>query len=150
MLAKVWCPCYVCRMPSIFEIRRDNLRRLMQQWGGPTSLAKKLGHSNGSYIAQLAGPHPTRDVSEKVAREIERTLQLPDNWMDHRHKGPPGQPDTGTLIEVVSLVRDVLDAEGVKAQRAKIEEIVGLVYENALENGAINPDYLRRLVRLIR
>lgn len=26
----------------------------MKQWGGPTSLAKKLGHSNGSYLAQLA------------------------------------------------------------------------------------------------
>lgn len=55
-------------MSNVFEIRRDNLRRLMEQWGGPTSLAKKLGHSNGSYVAQLAGPHPTRDLSEKVAR----------------------------------------------------------------------------------
>ena len=122
----------------------------MQQWGGPTSLAKKLGHSNGSYIAQLAGPHPTRDVSEKVAREIERILQLPDAWMDHRHKGQPGQPDTGTLIDVIASVRDALDNEGVKAQRAKMEELVNLVYERAQEEGSVSPDYMRRLIKLMK
>ena len=138
-------------MSSIFEVRRDNLRRLTDQWGGPTSLAKKLGHSNGSYLAQLAGPHPTRDLSEKVAREIERKLQLPDGWMDHLHKAPPGQPDTGLLIDAVAIVRDVLDAEGAKAQRAQVEELVALAYEHALANqGHIDTGYVRRLVRLVK
>lgn len=137
-------------MSSVFEIRRDNLRRLMKQWGGSTSLAKKLGHSNGSYLAQLAGPHPTRDLSEKTARDIERRLQLPDGWMDHWHKGTPGQPDTGALIDIIAAVRDVLEAEGVKAQRAKVEEIVTLVYERLQEEGSVNADFLRRLVKLLK
>ena len=122
----------------------------MEQWGGPTSLSKKLGHSNASYLAQLAGPNPSRDVSEKVAREIEHKLGLPDNWMDHRHKAPPGQPDTGTLIDVIAIVRDVLDSEGVKAQRAKVEMLVNLVYERSQEAGHIDTDYLRRLVKLMK
>lgn len=137
-------------MSSVFEIRRDNLRRLMAQWGGPTSLAKKLGHSNGSYMAQLAGPHPTRDVSEKVAREIELKLGLPDGWMDHRHKVLPGQPDTGLLIDAVAVVRDQLDSAGVKAQRAQIEELVNLVYERASEGGGVDTEYLRRLIKLMK
>ena len=84
-------------MKSVFDIRRDNLRKLMEQWGGPTSLSQKLGHSNASYMAQLAGPRPTREVSEKTARDVERKLGLSSGWMDKPHKGLPGQPDTNTL-----------------------------------------------------
>ena len=67
-------------MRSVYDQRRDNLRALMTQWGGPTSMAKKLGHSNGSYVAQLAGPNPSREISEKVAREMEAKLGLPIGW----------------------------------------------------------------------
>lgn len=137
-------------MQSVFDIRRANLRKLAEQWGGPTTLAAKLGHSNGSYMAQLAGPHPTRDVSEKVAREIEKKLGLPPNWMDKLHKGAPGQPDTDALIEVVALVRDVLDAEGVKASKAKFAEIVNLVYERSQETSAFEQAFARRLVNLLK
>jgi hypothetical protein len=137
-------------MQSVFDVRRSNLRKLMEQWGGPTSLSVKLGHSNGSYMAQLAGPHPSRDVSEKVAREIERKLSLPQGWMDQRHKTPPGQPDTSTLIEVVSLVHDVLDGEGVKLPRDKFTELVNLTYEHAGGGGAPDQHYLRRLVKLLK
>jgi hypothetical protein len=59
-------------MKSTYDIRRENLRTLIKTWGGPTSLAKKLGHANGSYLAQIAGPHPRRDISEKVARAKSR------------------------------------------------------------------------------
>jgi hypothetical protein len=60
---------------DVYRTRRTNLRALAAQWGGPTSLAKKLGHSNGSYLAQLIGPNPSREVSEKTAREIERNMR---------------------------------------------------------------------------
>ena len=63
-------------MQSVYEIRRTNLRSLMTQWGGPTSLSRKLGHANGSYLAQLIGPHPSREISEKVARELKRITDM--------------------------------------------------------------------------
>lgn len=137
-------------MATVFELRRESLRRLMQQWGGPTSLAKKLGHSNGSYIAQLAGPHPTRDVSEKVAREIEHKLQLPDAWMDRPHRGEPGQPETGLLIDVVAAVKDMIDSEGIKMTKSNLADMVDLVYERSSEAGAVDLAYLRRLIKLIK
>ena len=68
-------------MQSVYDKRRENLRRLIGQWGGPTSLSKKLGHANGSFLAQIAGPHPRREISERTARSIEGTLGLPLGWM---------------------------------------------------------------------
>lgn len=137
-------------MVSVFDIRRTNLRKLMEQWGGPTSLAAKLGHSNGSYMAQLAGPHPSRDVSEKVAREIERKLDLPSGYMDKTHRGPSGKPDTETLIEVVALVRDLLDVNSVKCPKEKFTEMVNLVYERTQETGQQQSEYARRLIQLLK
>lgn len=137
-------------MESVFDLRRTNLRKLMESWGGPTSLAHKLGHSNGSYLAQLAGPNPSREVSEKVAREIEIRLNLPPGWLDKKHKSPAGAPDTEKLIEVIALVQDVLDAEGVKLQRTKFTELVSLVYERASEGAPTDQNYLRRLVKLLK
>lgn len=83
-------------MRNVFDTRRDNLRRLVGQWGGPTSLSRKLGHSNGSYMAQLVGPHPSREISEKVAREIEAKLGLPIGWMD-QEQGQTKPVDEETL-----------------------------------------------------
>lgn len=141
---------HFANMATIFELRRDSLRRLMRQWGGPTSLAKKLGHSNGSYIAQLAGPHPTRDVSEKTAREIELKLGLPDNWMDKPHKGEPGQPETSLLIDVVAAAKDAIDSAGLKTSKTTFADLVDLVYEHSAEGCTVDLAYLRRLVKLLK
>jgi hypothetical protein len=137
-------------MKSVFDTRRGNLRKLMEQWGGPTSLSVKLGHSNGSYLAQLAGPHPSRDVSEKVAREIERKLGLSPMWLDQQHKTAPGQPDTNLLIEVVALVQDLLQGSNVKLSKEKFTEVVNLVYERAAETNTNQQAYARRLINLLK
>lgn len=33
-------PCYATQMQSVYATRRENLRMLMREWGGPTSLAE--------------------------------------------------------------------------------------------------------------
>jgi hypothetical protein len=121
----------------------------MEQWGGPTSLATKLGHANGSYVAQLCGPHPSREVSEKTAREIEVRLTLPAGWMDHPQKAPTAL-DTDALLEVVAVVRDILEAEGVKATKAQFAALVELTYEHQIQTGNSPAAYARRLIKLIR
>jgi hypothetical protein len=71
------------RKPTQEEVfRRENLRTLIREDGGPGSLATKLGHTNPSFLSQLAGPTPTRNVSEKVARDIEQQLGLLYKWLD--------------------------------------------------------------------
>lgn len=69
-------------MQTTLDYRRENLRKLIEQWNGPLPLSKKLGYSNASFLVQMAGPHPSREVSEKTARAIEIKLQLPTLWLD--------------------------------------------------------------------
>jgi hypothetical protein len=61
---------------DLADIRRTNLRNIVTQWGGPSNLARKLGYNNPSYLVQMVGPKPTRDVTEKTAVKIETALGL--------------------------------------------------------------------------
>lgn len=63
-------------------IRLANLRFLISENGGPQNLAKKLGLTNPSFVSHLAGPNPTRIITEKTARKIEADLGLLEGWMD--------------------------------------------------------------------
>lgn len=137
-------------MKSVYEIRRENLRKLMTEWGGPTSLAKKLGHANGSYIAQLAGPHPSREVSEKVAREIESKLGLPTAWMDHDHDGRGRRIDDQALGECVRAVAAAIRDEGLRPDPDTYANLVSLTYEQAKLTGKIDESYIKKLVRLTK
>ena len=61
--------------------RRTNLRRLANTYGW-TELAKRLGYRQPSFLVQMAGPNPTRKVSEGSARDFERVLGLPEGSLD--------------------------------------------------------------------
>lgn len=69
-------------MRPITDIRRDNLRRLIDDNDGPSAVAIRLGYVNSSFMAQLAGPNPIRNVTEKTARKYEEKLGLPPGWFD--------------------------------------------------------------------
>jgi len=138
-------------MNSVYPTRRENLRRLMGEWGGPTSLAKKLGHSNGSYIAQLAGPNPSREVSEKVAREIEKKLQLPAGWMDAKQTLKPGASvDDETLGQCVAAVAGAIRDAGKRPDPEAYGTLVSLVYEHTKLTGRIDEPFILKLIGLIR
>lgn len=61
--------------------RRTNLRRLANTYGW-TALAKRLGYRQPSFLVQMAGPNPTREVTEKSARRFEVDLGLPEGSLD--------------------------------------------------------------------
>lgn len=69
-------------MPTTNDFRRENLRKLADSLGGPSALAKKLGYTNSSFIVQMVGPNPIRQVSESTARKIERGLDLVPGSLD--------------------------------------------------------------------
>lgn len=134
-------------MLSVYHTRRENLRALMREWGGPTSLAKKLGHANGSYLAQLIGPNPSRDISEKVAREIESKLGLPSNWLDQEHSG--ARPVDNDLL--CDCVRAVSAAAGDRRLSPDtMAELVGMVYEQSKLTGRLDEHYIHRLLRVAK
>lgn len=136
-------------MRSIYDTRRDALRQLMQTWGGPTSLAKKLGHSNGSYLAQLAGPHPSREISERVAREMETKLGLPLGWLDQEHNGNR-QLDDEALGACVRAVAAALRDAGHRATPDQMADLAALAYEHTKLVGRVDETFINKLVRLTK
>ena len=136
-------------MLSVYETRRANLRALTREWGGPTSLAKKLGHTNGSYLAQLIGPHPSREVSEKVAREIEGKLGLPLGWLDAEHSGQARVDDEALTQCVLATTTAVREAKA-KPAPDTFATLVGLVYDHYRLVGRIDEPYITKLVKLIK
>ena len=136
-------------MRSVYEQRRDNLRELMRTWGGPTSMAKKLGHSNGSYLAQLAGPHPSREVSEKVAREIEGKLGLPLGWLDNVHDRRAPVDDTA-LAECVRATTTAVREARAHPSAETFGTLVGLVYDHYRLLGRVDEAFILKLVKLIQ
>ena len=80
---------------GIEQTRRANLRKLVADSGGPTLLAQRLGYRNPSFIVQMTGPSPIREVSEKTARRIEASLGLPPLTLD-REEQPRRRCDTGS------------------------------------------------------
>jgi hypothetical protein len=136
-------------MRNVYDTRRENLRSLIRQWGGPTSLAKKLGHSNGSYLAQLAGPSPSREVSEKVAREVEAKLGLPSSWLDDEH-AEPRVVDDEALSACVRAVAAALRDAGHRATPDQMADLTALAYEHVKLTGRVDEPFINKLVRLTR
>jgi hypothetical protein len=137
-------------MHSVYDTRRENVRALMAQWGGPTSLAKKLGHSNGSYVAQLVGPNPSREISEKVARDMEGKLGLPIGWLDQEHTASPRQVDEETLSACVRAVAAAIRDAALKPDPDAYANLVSLVYEHAKLTGRVDEPFIQKLIGLIR
>jgi hypothetical protein len=137
-------------MNSVYQTRRENLRGLTVQWGGPTSLAKKLGHSNGSYLAQLVGPNPSREISEKVARDIEARLKLPIGWLDQEHATNGPAIDDAILAACVRAVAAEIRDAGLNPNPDAYANLVGLAYEHTKLLGRVDEPYIQRLVRLVR
>lgn len=77
-------------MKKIEDVRRDNLRRLRDEFGSVQALADRIG-KNHSQLSQWlnASTHSVtgkpRTISSVSCREIEQALQKPEGWMDAEH-----------------------------------------------------------------
>lgn len=132
------------------DVRRANLRLLIAQWGGPSTLAKKLRLSGPSYLSQLVGGH--RPVTEKTARQFESALDLPLGWLDdERHSnGKPARVDDDLVTRVVMLVGAALEDAKLTVKPAKFADLVAMAYEEAVRTGELGEQYVKRLVKLTR
>lgn len=130
---------------EVFNKRRANLRALIRQHEGATSLAKALGYTSPSYVSQMAGPHPTRQITEKVAREIERKLLLPANWLDKEPVHYAGKVQDDKVQQAVLLVGQLLKDSTTTVSPEQFAGLVALAYER----GDLDETYIRRLIHLI-
>ena len=130
--------------------RRENMRKLIQHWGGPSVLAKKMGHVNASFLVQMAGPNPTRNVSERTARTVEQALGLEAGWVDRQHSAPssPLHIDAGSISGAIQRVQSFSEQSGVKLSTAKFGDVVAILYESATSSRNIDDDLLRKIISL--
>lgn len=146
---------YVRAMPTVFDRRRENLRRLIEQWGGVGSLATKLGYANARYLVQMAGPNPTRPITEKNARKFEVTLGLEPGWLDRnventRKQKGQSDVDVEQVTVVVHLCGALCEELPVRLAPTKFAEVVALVYQDALRRGEVDSDLARRVIQLAK
>ena len=137
---------------NVLDTRRERLRELMRVRGGPGALAKKLGYSSGSYLSQVAGPTPTRDISERVARAMEKLMGLPEGWLDQPGdptEPPPSDVHVPLVAEVVRHVLAIVEDSGNRPPPDKIAEVVTLAYEQAAATHKVDPDFVKRLLKLV-
>ncbi|WP_312087617.1 LexA family protein [Acinetobacter variabilis] len=96
-------------------IRYQNTRYLVDQIGGVSNFAEKIGKSQ-SQASQFAGTNPIKGIGNKVAREIEEAFGKPHGWLDIQHDNEEMSPSlepnvsasfplTGRLVPVISWVQ---------------------------------------------
>lgn len=141
-------------MSDTYQNRRQVLRKLIAQWEGPGALARKLGYRNSSFLIQMAGPNPTREVTEKTARQIERRLDLPLGFMDGEPAAaadPPPPVDLTLVTECVRLVGQTCEDVGLRLSPSKFADLVALVYSDCMESRLPpRPGYVRKLLQLMK
>ncbi len=94
------------------SIRYKNTRLLVDQVGGVSSFADKIGKGQ-SQTSQFAGTNPIKGIGNKVAREIEEAFNKPHGWLDLPQEGTQTIdnnvsepiPLIGKLIPVISWVQ---------------------------------------------
>ena len=134
------------------DVRRDNLRKLMQEHGA-SALSRKLGYKHPSFLTQLAGPNPSRRITEDSARRYERDLGLPSGWLDNAAPAATTTTEGSTALvaTVIRLVGAVLQGEKIDVQPARFADLVALAYVDAAEHGgAPREAHVRSLVRLMK
>lgn len=118
---------------DIYEIRRANLRRLVEEHAAG-SLSRFVETTLGgltSYkgLQRVTGPKAKRNLGSATARQIEARLQLPSGWMDQDHSGSgsPLPPPTARNERILRLARSIESLP--EPKRSLLEKLVDALGE---------------------
>ena len=143
---------------KIADIRRQNLRSLIEIHGA-TKLATMLGYRAPSFLSQMAGPNPTRDITESTARSFEERLGLEKESLDVMQVDPsaaaPATPastaDIDLVADIIRMVGKICADEQVELPNMKFADVVALAYVDTMEHSATpRPDHIKQIVRLLK
>ncbi|MEY4402305.1 MAG: hypothetical protein RIR91_340 [Verrucomicrobiota bacterium] len=137
-------------MADVTDTRVVNLSTLASQWGGASSLAKKLKLSGPSYICQLISG--VRPITEKTARKFEHQLGLATGWMDMDHNATTKAAilDDRLITKAIALVGEAVNENQITLRPEQFGEIVSLVYGEAQRSGRMDEQLVQRIVRLLK
>lgn len=135
---------------DIQRIRREALRRLVEKHGGPTTLGRMLGFKGPSYVSQMVTG--LRPITEKTARKIEEALELKQWALDQPDgKAVPfaGSATRELLAQVIMAVERELEGFRGTLTSERRAKLVAEIYEHSAARGAVDRDYISRLVQLL-
>jgi transcriptional regulator with XRE-family HTH domain len=127
-------------MHELLLRRRENLRQLVKARGGQKTFLEEVGYTKG-WLSQLIGKTPERDLSEKIAREIEHKTGVSQGSLDSAISESTEQVGDGE-VQIAKVLnqnlRNLMDERGINqtelARRAKMAiTSVNRVF-NALDN----------------
>lgn len=128
-------------MKDIDEIRRDNMKALEREAGGPSDAARGAGMRTAGQWINLRNGAPDsktgkpRGMNKATARKIERAFGKPYLWLDTDH----GPADAGAqLLDSTSpSVRDALDvvlnAVTSSGDRAELRQLLPMFVETGAQ-----------------
>jgi len=102
-------------MKDIDEIRRDNLRLIEQERGGPAEAARIVNMSAAQFANLRDGAKDSktgkpRGMRKETARRIEEAAEKPEGWLDQEHQtstAPPSPAPSVSENEVVIVQYEV-------------------------------------------
>ncbi|MCW3543195.1 hypothetical protein [Burkholderia cenocepacia] len=111
-------------MKDIDEIRRENLRLIEAEHGGPAAAAAACGMSHSQFTNLRDGARDSktgrpRGMRAATARKIEENIGKPAGWLDTDHSlaaAAPASADTPAGWEKLN-----------PAQRAQVESFIGWI-----------------------
>ena len=132
---------------NINDIRRRNLRRLLEQYKSMAEFADKVD-KDPSYLSQIIGKNPTKGIGSKIARSIEKSLEKPDGWLDREHAVQAHNPNTDILSIVIEATEEALQEENIQLSATKKSEVISLLYTLMHGNGTLDPEIIRKVIKL--
>lgn len=145
----------------IEDIRRENLRSLFALYSA-SAVSRKLGYKATSFMSQIAGPSPTREVTDKTARAIEEAYGYPRGTLDQQGWSATAEVQTTPVVRPVDWYGDVVRQVVLKVCRAsadqgvtyspeKMAELSAMAFTDAMENGGGGPrdSYIGTLLKLL-
>lgn len=91
---------------TIYDTRRENLRRLIgSERGAMTALATKAGMTK-QQVSHIIGSRPIKNIGNDLARRIEQAYAVPIGHLDRSQEARPPSPDRvdiPTLQEAADL-----------------------------------------------
>ena len=95
---------------------------LISSTGSQALFAKKVD-IDSSHLSQIKNPNNPKNLGEKLARKIERALNLPVGWMDQLHD-QENQERTPDIKELISVATDTYMETLIAIQKAQDKGIL--------------------------
>lgn len=161
-------------LSKIATIRRDNLRTLCNIHG-TSALSRRLGYRSPSFLSQMVGPKPAREVTEKSAREFEQRLEMPEGTLDREGWDPtmpehpvapqslmplpvatpvaadPVTANASVVSDVIRVISAVSASEQVNVSPSKFPDVVAMSFADSMEHGGVpRESFIKQLIHLLK